>query len=402
MHFKLRTLLLISIIAYLANCRADASNSCSGIFRPTAISSSLSTSEWGHQFNALIESYGTTYRLWLDNKMTYTEFKRSTENGFYPALKAHFEQAGIKVVRQEYNWNGFKILPEGSHPLNQLSAGLKKRGIGLMFSPTMTHHKSLGMYDGNNIHIDIQTIAEGKVSFVAAHEIRHAYDHLRSKSFQYERLFQTTLTSTKTMIIPGMSKKEAYRESYSFDEILAHRQSASLLLRELTRLSAAGKENPDLHNNLKSHGTRIKAFVEAWLSSAEGLKEALRLGAVKFKRPIDENGEALSRFSFVITAPGFFKKFQWNKTIELQEGLLMSFEVTEAEALLLKTDQQMTDFAIRGIRSLTTEMQALRATASDLEVAMERFDGKDTTEAEKVLSDFYGIIAERREAMNIK
>ena len=396
MFKKQYSCLIILILAALTSLPVRASNSCHDHLERSLKPQAGETSE--KKLNDIMEDYFQKQTS-IKTNSDYYDVMRYEKNEFYPSLVAFFKKSGIKIHRNETSTKGIDILSQGDHPLNRLAEKLAKRDIQLKFTPRYMINGSLGSFDGRNIHVDIQTISEGKPSFIILHEIRHAYNAARSQKFLYERLFQTKLAADeKSLIIPGMNQDPAYREYFSLDEILAHRQSASILLAEFHRTTTSEAKKKELATHLKKHGIRIRNFVEAWLTSEAGISKALSVGAVEFESLLTDNGRLKRELNWTITNN---KPSSKENGFTLQEGLSVSLEITDAENFkFLNNKDAMLAFALRRITTVTNEMKILRESANSLGNAALTFNGQDTTSLKIAFEDFHAILTERRNLLN--
>ncbi len=299
----------------------------------------------------------------------------------------------------------FEILPVGTHRLAKIAAGLNRQGIKLKISPRIIASGTLGGYVAKTktVYLDLETVFTGKVGYILTHESRHAYNDLRSFETDglYERLFQTFLIgeATPRQQLPEM--RGTYKSRFSLDEILAYRQSAMQLVRELMK-------NPSDESTIQKlivHCERIKLFVDSGLTTLRSLRQ--EVDSSNFDYQVNDfPNQAFSKVEVQVVEQGFFKRWfsrhhQDNNLI----GLIAKFTASWNELPADQTPSTMRSFLLERIDTTIAELEALQPAAHQIFESIKPFGEKraiterDLNEVESALRELLETIAQRRRAL---
>lgn len=376
-------------------------NSSTGLTAPTCVDifKKIRLDNLESQITSIAEQYVENWKSYKDNKIDYETYK-ANEQKLNEEFQGLLEKAGLKVRYEAYNWTGFEILPEGTHPLAKLAARLIREGITLMVSPSIWTKDALGSFDSDRrvLNVDLQTIITGRVSFVTLHELRHAHGGLRSfkDDGAYERVFQTDLDgeSTPGRQLPEMSGM--YKDHFALDEILAHRQSATFVIREL-------KRNPKDESaifELKNHGERLKLFVDSGIATLRSLKREVEVYDYNVfelpDRPMAKVYVEVAESGLLST---WFREDSQDKNLV---GLTVKFMIPMEELPQKVNVKSMQPLLLSKIDATIAELEALRPAVEKVFNATEslkRGTGKELKKVEEALHLLTETIAQRRKAL---
>ena len=328
---------------------------CSDIFKDPLDAALVSIADQLHS-NWLMSTYGLIGK----------DSAKAHELELMADLQKTLKRSGLKGRSIELEGeveSAVEILPGGLHPLSKLADSLSGRGIRVAVAPQLWARDTLGGYDTaiKVLFVDKETIVGRKTSAIMAHELRHAYTHARADMSDglYERLFSTILVGFKTPRgnLPGSISE--YNQFFSLDEILAHRQSAALLLRTLRR-NPSDKEARD---QLRAHGERFKEFVESGLETLALLRHEIE--SLAFKHNVVEITEGgMVRIEVEIAKPGIIRRFfradqQDPNVVGLTARLLFSRD----EVPPSRTSRSLRPLLIDRIDAIATELEAIHPVA---------------------------------------
>ncbi|RYZ67465.1 MAG: hypothetical protein EOP09_11000, partial [Proteobacteria bacterium] len=213
--------------------------------------------------------------------------------------------AGIKTKFEDYNFTGFIILPEGSTYIAKVARGLAKRGIRIQYSPMAVGGGALGMYHGGHkmLYFDAASILGKTLSPVGLHEIRHAMDDYWSnqKPGNFERIYQSSISNNGNLgvapTLPGAHKEFPYKEYFSLDEILAHRQSLASFLSNFRRQAVTGAELTSTLKHIRSHSANFLEFARVWQITGKIFESEIAQDSFTVVQP--ESPETLPEFQTV-------------------------------------------------------------------------------------------------------
>jgi len=361
-------------------------------------------STWEERLKAVAARYNDAWEAYENRKIFYPKYE-SYKRKLNDEFKRLLEAGGLKVRYYEYDWTGFEILPEGSHPLAKLAESVSRSGIRLRASPFFWTTGASGAYDGGRriLDVDIETIITGRLSLVIVHELRHAQGNLRSRREDgvYDRILQADLKGdlTPERKLPEMTG--AYASGFSLDEIPAHRQSAIYLLRDL-------KKNPSdkwAISGLKTHGERLKLFVVSGVATLKALKGEVE--AADFKFSVNESSRTpTARVYFEVTESGYLSRW-FRKDIQDKNlvGLAANFMFLKDELPEKESKRSIRKLLLSKIDITITELEVLRPAVEKIyeaTEALERATEKELKEVEDALNLLTKTFAQRRKALQEK
>lgn len=316
------------------------------------------------------------------------------------------KEQGIETRYYDANYTGLFILPTGNRPIAKVARGLARMGIRVQYSPNALNKTgSLGAYDSarKTLFVDAKTLITGEIGPVAAHEIRHAFgDWLAQKKENiFERLFQTSMTARDGHLLPG--GEGPYGRSFSFDEILAHRQSAANFLARLKNSKRNIAELEFDFRNLIAHGNRFNQFIRVWKATSPIFESEVAQNSVAFSKPTyDHNPPKYQNLTLTIVEPTWINKKLFRKTEQNPEvvGLRMSLMFSEKEIAVIETQKKEGQELIQNrLRDLNDIILALEEPAKEFERAMER---DDLQLIETTLREIHRILAVYRQQYKSK
>lgn len=311
------------------------------------------------------------------------------------------DEAGLSVRE---SWKGFEILPEGTHPLAKMTRSLNRMGVRVVISIDLWAKGAWGAFDvsSRTLFVDYNTVATGKVDLTMPHEIRHAYNERRSHFSEgsYERVFQTKFIAfdMPNQRLPGM--KGLYEAYFTLDEILAHRQSAVLTLRNLQR-------NPldeQMMEFAKKHGERLKQFADSGLSILTGLKKIVEAGNHKFTLS-QEAGTDVVGVGIVVPHSRALLQELANDTVAASLlGLKAEISVLQSELPADFNKKSMQQLLLSKLDTTIAELEALHPSINEFfeaTKAMEQASPARLAAAESALRRLSETIAQRRKIMQL-